>query len=540
MKQISGNIFNISTGIFIKGTLYFNDKIIKIEENLSIQEDQFIIPGLIDSHIHIESSMLTPLEYSKVALRHGVIGAITDPHEIANVCGIDGVDFMIKNSNKTPMKIYTGAPSCVPATPFETSGATIESNDIKILFKEFKCSHLSEMMNFAGVLNGQEEVLNKIKIAQSYNKVIDGHAPLLKGKQLEKYISTGISTEHESISLIEAKEKISKGMKVFIRESTATHGFEKMHELISDHADSTMFCTDDCHPYDLENHYIDELFKRSLKKGHSIENIIKVSSINAIKHYNLDIGILRINDNADFIVINNFDEFSVRNVFIEGEEVFNGEKLSFDTVDDNSINKFFINKVGLNDIKVRKISNSINVIEAFEDSLITKKITYIEEKNSDYWEPSIENDILKIVIVNRYTKGTPSVGFIKGFNIKEGAIGSSIAHDSHNLIVIGTNDFHICKVIDLLQESLGGIAYSNSNSYELLPLQIAGLMSVNSAEVINAKYSLFNNIICQMGCLMKNPYITLSFMSLLVIPEIKIGDKGLFDVNKFKFIDIQC
>lgn len=539
MKQISGNIFNISTGIFIKGTIHFNKKIIIIKEDLSIQDEQFIIPGLIDSHIHIESSMLTPLEYSKVALKHGVLGAITDPHEIANICGIDGVDFMIKNSNKTPMKIYTGAPSCVPATLFETSGAVIDSTDIEGLFKNQLCSHLSEMMNFTGVLNNQSDVINKIKIAQSYNKIIDGHAPLLKGDQLVKYISAGITTEHESISLKEAQEKISKGMKVFIRESTATHGFEIMHELISGYADSTMFCTDDCHPYDLENHYIDDLFKRSIEKGHSIDNVIKVSSINAINYYNLDIGILRVNDNADFIVVNNFEDFSVKNVFINGEEVFNGEKLSFETVDNISINNFYINKVTLNDIKIPKIGNSINVIEAFEDSLITKKFSHTNEDNLDFWEPSIEKDILKIVVVNRYLQAKPSVGFIKGFKIKDGAMGSSIAHDSHNLIVIGTDDYHICKVIGLLQESLGGIAYSNGYSFDIYPLPIAGLMSDNSAEVVTEKYSLFNDIISQMGCLMKNPFITLSFMALLVIPELKIGDKGLFDVNEFKFIDVQ-
>lgn len=539
MKKISGNIYDFLSGNFKKGTMYFDDKILKIEEDFSIEDNQYIIPGLIDSHIHIESSMLTPLEYSKVALRHGVIGAITDPHEIANVCGIEGIDFMIRSSNLSPMKIFTGAPSCVPATPFETSGGIIDSNDIKVLFEEHKCSHLSEMMNFPGVLNNDPDVIKKIKIATNFNKNIDGHAPLIFGEKLFKYISAGITTDHESISLDEAKEKISRGMKIMIRESTAAHGFDIMHELISSDFDSTFFCTDDCHPYDLENHYIDDLFRRSIKQGHSVENIIKVASINAIFHYNLDIGLLRENDYADFIVVNNFDDFSIRKVIINGIEVFDGKELKFNTTDKTKINKFYTNNISISDLRVPKIGNFINVIQAFDNSLITRNFRFKINSDNDYIEPYIDEDILKIVVVNRYTKAKPSIGFINGFKIKEGAMGSTIAHDSHNIIVVGTSDIFISKVIDILQNSMGGIAYANSNSSELLKLPIGGLMSVESADYVIDKYSILNDHITQMGCKMKSPFITLSFMSLLVIPELKIGDRGLFDVNKFEFINLQ-
>ncbi|MBP7507064.1 MAG: adenine deaminase [Prolixibacteraceae bacterium] len=539
MNKISGNIYDTLKNCFFKGTIFYEDKIFKIEEDLSVKEDQYIIPGLIDSHIHIESSMLTPLEYSKIALKHGVIGAITDPHEIANVCGIEGIDFMIRSANLTPMKIFIGAPSCVPATPFETSGAIIKSNDIKYLFEKLKCSHLSEMMNFPGVINNNQEVLEKLDIAKSLKKNIDGHAPLLTGEKLDKYISAGISTEHESISLEEAKEKISKGMKIFIRESTAAQGFNKMHELISSDADSIMFCTDDCHPYDLENHYIDDLFRRSLKQGHSISNIIKVSSKNAVTHYNLDFGLLRINDYADFIVVNNFKDFSIKKVVVNGIEVFDGIELKFNTTDDTIINKFYSNSISETDLKVPKIGNSINVIQAFDNSLITRQFKFKVDFMNNFIEPSIDKDILKIVVLNRYSKAKPSIGFIKGFKIKEGAIGSSIAHDSHNLIAIGTSDTYICRVLEILQKAKGGIAYVNNKFSDVLTLQIGGLMSLESAKFVSEKYSKLNYQISKMGCKMKNPFITLSFMALLVIPELKIGDKGLFDVTKFEFIDLQ-
>ncbi len=539
METISGNIFNYRTGEFIKGTIVFNETIVAINEDNSVEENTFIIPGLVDSHMHIESSMLTPLEYSKVALRHGVVGAVTDPHEIANVCGINGVEFMLDNSQLSPMKIYTGAPSCVPATEHETSGAVITSEDIEELFKKNKCSHLSEMMNFPGVIYKEAEVLKKLGIAKKFNKKIDGHAPLLTGDKLRRYISEGISTEHESTSINEALEKIEEGLKIFIRESTASHGFELMHELISTHTDSIMLCTDDCHPADLENNYIDQLFRRAIKKGHSIENIIKVASINAINHYGLNIGLLRINDPADFIIIDNFTDFNIMKVVIDGKEIFDGKVLKFTNNSSTLINKFVVNNVSEEDIKVEKTGSFLNVIKAIDDSLITHKLKYRINVGKSCVETDVNDDILKIVVVNRYKKVKPSVGFINGFKLNRGAIGSTIAHDSHNIIVIGTSDDYIIKAINLLQESKGGLVIANKNIEHLLKLPVAGLMSNQPIETVAAEYEVLSKEVKEMGCQLKNPFITLSFMALLVIPELKIGDKGLFDVDRFEIAELQ-
>jgi adenine deaminase len=540
MKKISGNIFNPITNRFEKGHLYFDEKIQRIEGDDSVKESVFILPGLIDSHVHIESSMLSPLEYSREALKHGVVVAITDPHEIANVCGLEGIEFMIESAEKSPMKIFTGIPSCVPATDFESSGAKIGVSEIEKLFQEGKCSHLSEMMNFPGVIYDDPIVFEKLKTAQKFGKKIDGHAPMLSGEGLKKYFLAGISTDHECTNLDEALEKISLGMKIMLRESSASRDFENLDRLIELHPQSILFCTDDCHPDELRTHYIDDLVRRSLKKGYSIQNIIQACTKNAIDHYELNIGFLKTGDCADFIVVDNLENFIVLKTFLDGVEVFDGIQVNIPTQEEFPINNFYCNNITPQDIQIKaKPDIELNVIGVIKDSLLTNHIRVPVPISKEFIESDVADDILKIVVLNRYEEAKPAVGFIKGLGLKSGAIGGSVAHDSHNIIVIGTDDESIFRAIQLIQKNRGGLAVINRESENILPLPIAGLMSDQPCDIVAREYRKMNALVKEMGCTQNAPFMTMAFMALLVIPELKLSDKGLFDGNQFKFIELQ-
>jgi adenine deaminase len=540
MKKITGNIFDPKSNSFVRGILYFNERIQSFEPDDTIKENCYILPGLIDSHVHIESSMLSPLEYSREAIRHGVVAAITDPHEIANVCGLDGIQFMLNSAEKTPMKIITGIPSCVPATDFECSGARIGEIEIEKLFQSGKCSHLSEMMNFPGVIFDDPSVLEKLKLAQKYGKKIDGHAPMLRGVELKKYINAGISTDHECTTIDEALEKIFLGMKIMLRESSASRDFDNLENLIEIHPESILFCTDDCHPEELQTHYIDDLIRRSLSKGYPIQNIISACTKNAIDHYGLNVGFLKTGDCADFIVVDNLENFTVFKTFLDGVELFDGVQVNIPTQTETPINKFYCNEVTLKDIQIKaKPGTDLHIIEVIKDSLLTKHICIPVPATIEFIEIDIASDILKIVVVNRYDKAKPAVGFIKGFGLTHGAIGGSVAHDSHNIIVIGTDDESILHAIQLIQKHRGGLVVINNETENILSLPIAGLMSDKPCDIVSNEYKILNKKVAEMGCKLKTPFMTMAFMALLVIPELKLGDRGLFDGNQFKFIDLQ-
>lgn len=539
MEKIEGNIIDPIAKTIRRGIVFFDKNIIKIEYTNHISSNNFILPGFIDAHVHIESSMLTPLEYSKIALKHGVIAAVTDPHEIANVCGIEGINFMVDNGQKTPMKIYFGAPSCVPATDFETSGSEISVDDIEVLFKNNICSHLSEMMNYPGVIYNDINVHNKLNIARKYAKKIDGHAPMLSGADLQKYVNAGISTDHECTNIIEAIEKINLGMKIMLRNSSASKDFDTLIELILSHPNDIMFCTDDCHPDDLLKGYINKLVHISLTKGYDLFNVLLASTKNAIDHYGLDVGFLQLNDSADFIVVDNLNDFNILATFINGTEVFDGKNVKIDSINDNVVNHFYSNSIVEDDIKIVANGNSLNVIDIIPYSLLTKKIEYTNVSKSNFREVDLINDILKVVVLNRYSPAKPAVGFIKGYGLKSGAIAGTIAHDSHNIIAVGVNDESIISVINKIQQLKGGLAVYDDNTFYTLPLPVAGLMSTNDCETVAAEYSKLSAKVRELGTPLKAPFMTLAFMSLLVIPELKLGDKGLFDVSKFQFIDLQ-
>lgn len=538
MKTITGKIFDYKTGQFRSGIMTFDSMINNIEW-IESDENNYILPGIIDSHMHIESTMLSPVEYSKLAIRYGVIGALADPHEIANVCGEDGIKYMVEQAKKTPMKIFFGIPSCVPATLFETSGARIDSIIVNKLLERELFTHLSEVMDFPGVISGEKEIGEKILIAKNRNLKIDGHAPELRNSSLETYVKAGISTDHECCSLSEAIEKINLGMKIMIRRSSVADSYSFLKPLIDLFPDFTLFCSDDIHPNELRTGYLDVMFKNAILDNFKVENIIRAASLNAIEHYHLPIGQLRLNDPADFIVVDQLSSMNILKTFIDGIEVWNGKEVCFSNTLIPSINNFYCNTLSTEDIRIKKISNTLNVIEVIPDSLVTKWLKIDISNYGEFIEADIENDILKIVVLNRYKKAQPSIGFIKGFGLKRGAFGCTIAHDSHNIIVIGTNDNHIIQVISNIQQNNGGLSFVSEEESKSIPLAIGGLMTDQSGELFIDQY------IDLIDCLKLNVNSTkanilqLSFMALLVIPELKISDQGLFSINEFSFIPLQ-
>ncbi len=501
--------------------------------------DGVVLPGLIDSHVHIESSMLTPFMFSTLAVKHGVVGVVTDPHEVSNVLGVEGFNFMLNDARKSFLKIFFGVPSCVPATNFETSGAILSSREIDKLLQKNDVVALSEVMNFPGVLHGDKEVLAKIELAKKYGKRIDGHAPGLIGSDLDKYIQAGITTDHEAYSYDEAVEKIRKGMLIQIREGSAAKNFETLYPLIDEYPDNVMLCTDDSHPDDLQKGYINLLIKRGLKKGLSFVNLYKAAFFNPVKHYGLNVGQLRVGDSADFIVVDNLKDFNILQTYVNGRKVFDVKQQvpTFIPPLNDSLNKFNATELKQEDIRVETTGGKLNIIRAFDGELITDVIQIPVQPGEI--KQNVVDDIIKIVVVNRYDKkAKPVVGFINGFGLKDCAIASTIAHDSHNIIAVGTDDDLLLKAINKLVELKGGIVVADKSGIDFLKLEIAGLMTTSLPDYVAEKYSQLNSRVISNGAKLKAPFMTLSFMALLVIPKLKIGDKGLFDISKFSFVDL--
>lgn len=540
MNIVEGFIVDIVNESIRKGRVSYTNKIESITYDESIESGIYILPGFVDAHVHIESTMLSPLEYSKIALSHGVIAAVTDPHEIANVCGINGVNYMYENAKETPMKLFFGAPSCVPATPFETSGNTLSAEDINQLFAGKKCTHLSEMMNYPGVINEDPEVVKKIHIAQQYGLPVDGHAPLLTGKELRKYVGQGILTDHECTTVHEALEKISLGMKIMIRNGSAAKDFVKLKSLIKTHSEHVMLCTDDCHPDELRSVYINGMVKDAIMEGMPLFDVLNAAIKTARDFYKLPIGLLQENDPADFILIDDLQNFAIKATIIGGETVFSSESgVTFSDNNNRVINNFYKNDIDLEQLAVTKISDKLNVIEIIPDSLLTKKKVVDISDKPRILDAFPEKDVLKMVVLNRYSIAKPAIGFVNGFNLKRGAIAGSIAHDSHNIVAVGVDDESILKAIEKIQQYKGGLVVVDHDDFEILPLPIAGLMSDKTCSEVADTYERLSTRVRAMGSLLKAPFMTLAFMSLLVIPEIKLGDRGLFDVNSFEFIGLQ-
>lgn len=534
-KALQGFIVDVHRRIIYPGTIKINGKrIISIKYDESAKKSsQFIMPGFVDAHIHIESSMLVPTEFAKIAVTHGTVATVSDPHEIANVLGIEGVKYMIEDGKKTPLKFNFGAPSCVPATNFENAGATIDAKDIDYLLQNDNIKYLAEMMNWPGVLNDDPEVFAKIASAKKYEKPIDGHAPGLKGKLAAQYVSAGISTDHECIELDEAKDKLAAGMKILIREGSAAKNYDALSPLIKTNPEDLMFCTDDSHPHELIDYHIDKFVHRSLQSGDDIFNVIKIASINTINHYNLDVGQLREGDLADFIVVDSITNFNIKETYINGEKVAENGKALFNTEKAPLINKFNCDKKSPSDFEyLLDEKDKIRCIVAHDGQLITSEEHYTPDELSD-------NDVLKITVVNRYMNQKPAIAYIKGFGLTKGAIASTVAHDSHNIVAVGCSDEEICKAVNEVIEMKGGISITSPEESNTLSLPIAGLMTNLDGEKVANIYKNLLMKAADYGSKLHDPFMTLSFMALLVIPQLKLSDKGLFDGKEFKFVDLK-
>ena len=514
----------------------------KIESIVNIGPEKvgkpYILPGFVDSHVHIESSMLVPSEFAKLAVVHGTVGTISDPHEIANVCGVAGVQFMIDNGKTVPFKFHFGAPSCVPATIFETAGAAISVAEVDTLLQSADIFYLSEMMNFPGVLNNDEAVLKKIAAAKKYNKPVDGHAPGLRGAAAKQYIDAGISTDHECFTKEEALDKLQCGMKILIREGSAAKNFDALIDLLHTYPNQIMFCSDDKHPDSLTQGHINTLCARAVTKGIDVFNVLQAACINPVVHYNMQVGLLQNGDAADFILVENLTHFKVLHTYIDGILVAQNGVSNISTVTCNSINNFNCQITTESDfIKPFAGESFITIIEALDGQLITNKLLVAPKVANNTITTNIENDILKMAVVNRYSTAPIAIAFVKNFGFQHGAIASTVAHDSHNIIAVGVTDEAISKAINAVIEQQGGISVVSNTSTTVLGLPIAGLMSNDDGYKVASAYTVIDSIVKQqLGSTLAAPFMTLSFMALLVIPHVKLSDKGLFDGDTFNFL----
>lgn len=537
--NISANIVDISNRQIYYGELIIENGKIKSIDRKEGQSDLFLLPGFVDAHVHIESSMLVPSEFARMAVTHGTVATVSDPHEIANVMGIEGVYFMIKNGNKVPLKFNFGAPSCVPATNFETAGAVIGIEGIEEMMQNPAIKYLAEMMNYPGVLFEDEEVISKIEMAKKYGKPIDGHAPGLMGEDAEKYISAGISTDHECFTYEEALGKLELGMKILIREGSAAKNFEALIDLLPKYADRMMFCSDDKHPDDLIDGHINQLAARAVAKGYDIFDVLQAACINPVEHYNLDVGQLKIGDAADFILVHDLETFKVNATYINGELVTENGKSLIQSVETEIINNFFLDKKSPIDFQLESKSDLIQVIKAIDGEIVTESFTAQAKLENGLAISDLENDNLKMAVVNRYENQKPSVAFINNFNLKKGAIASCVGHDSHNIIAVGTDDDSLCRAVNLIIENQGGISAVSEEEEKVLSLPIAGIMTnADGYETAKAYSEIDFFVKNNLGCTLTSPFMTLSFMALLVIPQLKLSDKGLFDAKEFKFIQV--
>ena len=536
---------------------------IQVTEETKIDVKGLMLPGFIDSHIHIESSMMTPAQFARVAVRHGTTAVVCDPHEIANVRGIDGIEFMIENASTVPFNFYFAAPSCVPATAFETSGAVIDSDDIEYLLQKPEVVALAEMMNFPGVIGADEEVLRKLRIARKYNKPIDGHAPLVSGRELDRYIEQGIVTDHECSNFQEAIEKKQKGMKIMVRDGSSAKNMEALfdfseriehyknqdsfgiipNEVLSRRLHSPIFdfiVSDDKNPKDLTLGHLNESVKKAVDLGIDLIKAIEMVTINPAAHYGLDGGSIVTGSKADFIIIDNFNDFNVLKTYIAGECVFDGENVLFDAEDVEVGNSMDVDKKSPEDFNVYFDGDEceVNVIECIDGDLLTKKTTAKLITKNGIVQPDIFEDVLKISVVERYGSNNVSNAFIKGFGLKKGAIASSISHDSHNIVVVGYSAERMAEAVNKVIDNKGGIAVVSEDFEDSLSLPIAGLMSNEDGFDIAKKLLILQKMAFALGCKLTAPFMTMAFMSLLVIPSIKISDKGLFDGDNFEFMDV--
>lgn len=517
-----------------------NGRITTVREDHSVSERTFLCPGFVDAHVHIESSMLTPPEFARIAVAHGTVATVSDPHEIANVLGIGGVRYMQKSAASTPCKIHFGIPSCVPATKFETAGATMGPDAVEELCADPSLLYLSEMMNFPGVIHGDPEVMKKIEIAKKHGKRIDGHAPGLRGADLQTYVAAGIETDHECFRIDEAREKIGLGQKILIREGSAAKNFQELWPLLDEHPENCMLCSDDKHPDDLIEGHINTLCARAVAKGVSVFNVLRAACLNPVEHYGLRSGTMRPGDPADFVRLHDLTGFKVEETWIDGKCVARGGKsLLPPHTQAERVNNFKAVPKQARDFALSSAGAKVRVIEAVDGQIVTGAGEAETADEGGFAVADPARDLLKIAVVNRYEDRPPAVAFVRGIGLKHGAIASSVAHDCHNIVAVGTSDEDLARAVNLVIASEGGIAVAGGpGGDKVLPLPVAGLMSDSYAEEVAASYADLTRRAQESGSRLHAPFMTLSFLALLVIPELKLSDLGLFDGSKFSFVPV--
>ncbi|MDD5297295.1 MAG: adenine deaminase [Rhodocyclaceae bacterium] len=539
--RIAANIVDIEARSIRSGAVAWKEGIITGVELYGEPDPglPYLMPGFIDAHVHIESAMLVPSEFARLAVRHGTVAAVSDPHEIANVLGVAGVRFMLDNAAQTPFHILFGAPSCVPATSFETAGAALDSRDVEKLLDDPRVGYLSEMMNFPGVLSGDPEVMAKIKAARSRGLPVDGHAPGLTGEAARRYAAAGIGTDHECFSLPEAEDKIAAGMHILIREGSAARNFDALHPLISRHSERLMFCSDDKHPDDLAAGHINQLVARAVALGHDLFHVLAIACLNPVAHYRLPVGRLRIGDAFDAVLVQDLVDFQARATYLSGVQVAESGHSLLPCVPVTRANRWRARRIAADDLELPAHDRPLRVIQAFDGELVTRELRASPNRSEGRFLPDPEQDLLFLLVLNRYQPAAPALAFIRGFGLKRGALASSVAHDSHNLVAVGANLDDLLLAVNRLVDCGGGIAVADSGRVESLALPVAGLMSDADGDTVATRYAELNALAHGLGGGLRAPFMTLSFMALLVIPELKLSDQGLFDGRTFGFVGLE-
>ncbi len=523
--ELRGMIVDVSGGEVFPGMVRFDGRIREVVRAASAPA-RFILPGLIDAHMHVESTMLIPSEYARAAVRHGTVAAVADPHEIGNVLGGRGVGFMVKNGRKTPFRFFFGAPSCVPATDFESSGARLGPKEVGRLLHSKRISHLSEVMDYPGVIARRPDVMAKIAAAKECGKPVDGHAPGLRGAELDRYISAGISTDHECCMLGEAREKMRKGMKILVREGSAAKNLGALHPVLR--GGSNMLCSDDLEPGDLVAGHMDAILRKCVSLGVPAMDAIRSCTRNPREHYGLGTGLLRPGDPADITVVKDLQSFRVLGTYIGGMRVFDGKRALLPRVRERPLNNFRAPAICPRDIACKPAGN-VPVIRAMDGELVTGRLDIPADRLR-------AEGAQKIIVLNRYGRAKPAIGHIKGFSLKKGALATSAMHDSHNVGAVGADDESLCRAVNAVVRMRGGLAVFDGKATRSLPLPFGGLMSGRSAAEVARRHSALNGAARSLGCPMEAPFMTLSFMALLVIPHLKLSDRGLFDSDRFAFL----
>lgn len=536
--MFTANILDLFGETIFYGTITVDGQRITHIEHLGDERpgEPYILPGFVDAHVHVESSLLTPAQFARLAVVHGTVATVSDPHEIGNVVGIEGVRYMIRDGKRVPFKFNFGAPSCVPATTFETAGATISVDDVRELLAMPEIGYLAEMMNFPGVLHQDPDVMAKIALAKAVDKPVDGHAPGLRGESAQQYIDAGITTDHECFTYDEGRDKAERGMLILIREGSAARNFEALIALLPEFPNQIMFCSDDKHPDTLAVGHINQLVARAIAKGYDRWEVLRAACVNPVRHYHMPVGQLRAGDPADFIQVSDLTTFTVEQTVINGEVVARGGQSLIPDLRSEHLNQFSCSQIDAGQLAVAATGGTIRVIEAMDGQLITNELHLPALTKDGLVLPDVQNDVLKLVVVNRYQDAPPAVAFIRNTGLKQGALASSVGHDSHNITAVGCDDESIARAINLIIEARGGLSAVGGHEEYILPLPVAGLMTDTDGYVVADQYTQLDQFAKQtLGSTLAAPFMTLSFMALLVIPALKLSDKGLFDGNKFQF-----